>query len=780
MFKNLQSFFVLLFVFVGVQSTYGEDDMDLLGLSFEELRNIKVRTSSLSKISKSEVPASVTTITQEDIAVTPHRNLVDLINVYVPGAFAMNHGQGPKLGIRGVISSSNVKFLLLINGRNITEKVKNGIIGEIDQWNLQDIHKIEIIRGPGSVIYGSGAVGGVINIITKTSSTFQGTRVGYLGNSTYRGNGGFMEYGMKDGDFGLYAFMSLQKTRGQDDPDYYAADTKRDNNFVGQGATDTTGAQPYMADSLGDAQIKMHLDMSFGTDWRWWTRYTRSGQLYDVDAQKVYADGTGDDNKSTYQGFITTLTNHRDLNDTNTLFSTLSYDTHEFVNYNNNNLDFDEDDIINRKHGYSEHEVFLQSILNSEITDKFTLSLGGELSYEWVRAPWGEGSDDFLVNNGGNLISGENSNYIGNGKDGTVDPNDSDTYFVGNGWEHTTYSFLSEASYEFDPMFKASVSLRADKHELSDWAYSPRLALISTIDAQNTLKFITQRSIRNENTPSMVIADQSGGTTKTEEVDSFELIYMRQHTQNLSFTINTFYNDIELMAFNGGTRTTDNIGNLQTAGFELEVKYETEEYTFGGSHSFTKQLDFTLDDDQKTGDNRNGISYADYLYSEDFITLDGEGNDLNNWANQATKFYVNYRPNKNWILHANAVIYWGMPGAQDELDSYKAAYDNVDVDALSAGDKADFLDDKAAALAEIDELEDNDAFEMDFRLNASVTYKFKAKESDMALTLYMQNLLGMSGNKNYHYNTGSKKNYPNRASYTEEPFAVGLMFTVKF
>ena len=70
-----------------------------------------------------KTPACVTTITAEDIARTPARNILDLMEIYVPGMLYMNHSDGPEPGIRGIIADRPYKFLVNVNGMNVNIQI---------------------------------------------------------------------------------------------------------------------------------------------------------------------------------------------------------------------------------------------------------------------------------------------------------------------------------------------------------------------------------------------------------------------------------------------------------------------------------------------------------------------------------------------------------------------------------------------------------------------------------------------------------------------------------
>jgi len=755
-----------------------EEGDHLKNLSLVDILQLEVNVGSYLKLKPSEVPVSITTIYQEDIAITPARNIIDLINIYVPGAYSMTHGQGPKLGIRGIISDSNVKYILLVNGRNITERVKNGISGEIDQWNLNDIEKIEIIRGPGSVTYGPGAVAGVISITIKSSSSFEGSRAGILVNNTYSGSGGFIENATRIGETDIYTFFSIHQTKGHDNAYYYQADPDVQTNYKGRDPSDLYGPEPYLADALEAPQIKFHVDITVDHKWRWWTRYTRSGQTTETGIRKEYADGIGNDQQLTYQGFTSALSYKTNLDTFNEISTTLSFDSKESRHYKRNSKQYQEDSYRNRKHGYSENEFLLQTIINTSISDNLHSVLGLELSYEWTRPPWGESKERLLISDGNVIISGLDSDYIGNGKNGTINPTDGNTFFAGEGWNALMFSLLTEAEYQLLPQTKLIASFRVDKHEFADWYYSPRLSINYAIDDNATIKLTGQQSVRMMKTTNLFISDKTNSDIDPEILQSVEIIYTHLYGNNFIFNASSFYNNIETIAWDGSK--SSNVGNSNTAGFELEIKYQSRQFIFGASHSLTKLLNFNMNKTLEDGNNRNGISYSDYLYNVNFITLTDEGNDLNNSPNQSTKIYTTYSINNNWSLHSNLRIYWGMPGAKDELNAYENAYAKVDESALSPADLIDFQQEKNDTLEEIDKLRKNDVYGIDTRLNASVRYRFETNKSDIEATLYFQNILNINDNKIYSYNTGSSKYYPNRARYTEEPFSVSLMLTTTF
>ena len=126
--KTIRLLIMLLLLTRGPTIAQGRDiqpepDLGLFGLPLEEVMALKISVpAALTKLASTEIPASITVITAEDIKFTPARNIYDLIEVYVPGAIWMNYEDGPQLGIRGNIANRNFKYLLRFNGRLMNNK----------------------------------------------------------------------------------------------------------------------------------------------------------------------------------------------------------------------------------------------------------------------------------------------------------------------------------------------------------------------------------------------------------------------------------------------------------------------------------------------------------------------------------------------------------------------------------------------------------------------------------------------------------------------------------
>ncbi|BDX05537.1 TonB-dependent receptor plug domain-containing protein [Planctobacterium marinum] len=149
---------------------------ELADFSFEELLNVNVATAGKFVQSREQSPAVISILSKEDIASYGAQNLLEVLqrlpSVQMMGSFFYPQNLAV---IRGTqLTHSNNEVLILINGRPLRDSFTGGQNFAIfSAFPVSSIQQIEMIRGPGSVLYGSNAFLGVINIITHTDSVQQ-------------------------------------------------------------------------------------------------------------------------------------------------------------------------------------------------------------------------------------------------------------------------------------------------------------------------------------------------------------------------------------------------------------------------------------------------------------------------------------------------------------------------------------------------------------------------------------------------------------------------------
>jgi iron complex outermembrane receptor protein len=176
---------------------------DLTKATLEELANIQVTSVSKKEQELSKTGAAVFVITQEDIRRSGMMNIPDLLRM-VPGVdVARVDSNTWAISIRGFNDRYSNKVLVLIDGRSVYSENFSGVFWDQLNVPLEDIERIEVIRGPGGTVWGANAMNGVINIITKSSKDTQG---GLLTAQTGSAEnlGGLLQYGGKIGSTGTY------------------------------------------------------------------------------------------------------------------------------------------------------------------------------------------------------------------------------------------------------------------------------------------------------------------------------------------------------------------------------------------------------------------------------------------------------------------------------------------------------------------------------------------------------------------------------------------------
>ena len=150
---------------------------DLTTRSLEDLMNIEVTSVSKKEQKLSRVAAAVFVITQEDIVRSGATNIPDLLRM-VPGLDVGEiNGSTWAISARGFNGQFSNKLLVMIDGRIVYTPNFAGVYWDTLDLPLEDIDRIEVIRGPGGTIWGANAVNGVISIFTKKASETKGAMV---------------------------------------------------------------------------------------------------------------------------------------------------------------------------------------------------------------------------------------------------------------------------------------------------------------------------------------------------------------------------------------------------------------------------------------------------------------------------------------------------------------------------------------------------------------------------------------------------------------------------
>lgn len=149
--------------------------ISLKKLSLEELMNIEVYSASRHLEPTQTSPSAIFVLTNEDIRRSHATSIPQALRL-VPGVqVARVDGNKWAVSMRGFNSREANKLLVLVDGRSIYDPLFSGMLWESQDFMLEDIDRIEVIRGPGGTLWGANAFNGIINVVTKKAGDTQGT-----------------------------------------------------------------------------------------------------------------------------------------------------------------------------------------------------------------------------------------------------------------------------------------------------------------------------------------------------------------------------------------------------------------------------------------------------------------------------------------------------------------------------------------------------------------------------------------------------------------------------
>ncbi len=184
----------------------------LKNMSLEELSNIEVTTPSKQPVRAFQSPVAIYVITQEDIRRFGATSIPEALRLAPGLEVARIDGNKWSVGIRGFGTRFSRGVLVLIDGRTVYSTLLAGTYWEVQDTMMDDIDRIEVIRGPGGTIWGPNAVNGVINVITKSSKDTQGILASAGGGNEDQGFANFRYGGSKGNDL-TYRFYAKGFTR---------------------------------------------------------------------------------------------------------------------------------------------------------------------------------------------------------------------------------------------------------------------------------------------------------------------------------------------------------------------------------------------------------------------------------------------------------------------------------------------------------------------------------------------------------------------------------------
>ncbi|TXT37272.1 MAG: iron complex outermembrane recepter protein [Comamonadaceae bacterium] len=205
-----------------------------------------------------KAPAAATVITAADIVAMGATTLSEVLET-VPGMHisrnALQNNYTPTYGIRGILTDSSPHVLMMINGIPMTNAFLGNPNEQRGELPVENISRIEVIRGPGSAVYGADAFAGTVNIVTKTAEEVNGSLLGVrLGSFNSRDT--WFQHGSQQGELEVAGYLKIGRTDGQRGIIRADAQSKIDALGLAPAASLAPGALRLGKDTV-DAQIDL-------------------------------------------------------------------------------------------------------------------------------------------------------------------------------------------------------------------------------------------------------------------------------------------------------------------------------------------------------------------------------------------------------------------------------------------------------------------------------------------------------------------------------------------
>ncbi len=501
-------------------------------------QNVSVASNVLKEANKQ--PVSVTVIRSEQIRLSGARTLNDLLMIYVPGYFKVEDQDDTIAGFRGLAPDSNSKVLLLLNGFNMNTEWQFGPPDSIiNSMNLDYIERIEVIRGPGSVTLGQGALLGVINIITKNPTTNQNTEIlAGMGKDQYRNFS--LQSGAKGQlveDLKTYFYLSRMSYNGQKlrsegwtkEREYEGAEVRGFEQITDPREKETlktfswNGGDFYsnIASSSGNRLERNRNQTIVGNiEYKNFNLQTFIGDQR-RDLYNFYRDRNEVD--SQIRNLAGTYTHH--FSESLRLTTKTFYTQDDFGFFSHGGV---------RLAGTRENRYGGSSILNWNISSKNTLAIGLEYrKYDLGRND--NSGNNFIVNRA------EAESFFPKEQNGTISPTSS---FQVNETNRFVFprsipvgSIFVEDVHKINERWDLFGAFRYDKHPFWGSNISPRLGAIYTHSRESNFRFSYQEGFRGAVGVSYTGGYQKDGLLRSENFGSVEQAQIPNIDSNRNPTI---------------------------------------------------------------------------------------------------------------------------------------------------------------------------------------------------------------------------------------------------
>jgi len=642
-------------------SSYTYADEEDLMLLYGDDEIVSIATGTYQPITKAPSTASI--ITADDIKAMGAITL-DQVLESVPGLHVIPSTLdrlNPVYTIRGIYTGQNPQVLFMLNGTRITPSLFSGGLADNSRMNVEDISRIEVIRGPGSAVYGADAYAGVINIVTKSATELNGVNAGVRGGSFNLKNTWAQYGGALNADWDM-AFSIEYASQDADESRVVSGDFQ--SAFDSAFGTTASLAPSYLDQRYENITYSLHINnerWNIGVDgWNIQDRGQGAGAVQAL-------DHSGNDDFDQY--ILSAGYRNKDIADNWELGVDVSYQASDLrADFNifpaNAVLPIGSDGNVNT----------LSPIGVVAFPDGMIGEPGGTSTISQIDVTGlydGFESQAVRINVGGRKEVGtpnENKNYgpgvidvqgVINGTVTSIDGTLTDvtgTPYIFSPDESRTVSYVSlQDVWSFYPDWTLTAGVRYDNYSDFGGTTNPRVALVWNTSQHLTTKILYGRAFRapsfgelySQNNP-VVIGNPD---LKPETIDSIELDFAYEPVNDLRTGLSIYkYHTKDMIDFvpNGdGTNTAQNINSLDGSGFELEADWQiNEKWDIISNYAYQRTLNKSTDVQQP-------------LVPQRQFYLDARWEFVRDWRLSSQL---------NWISDRDRVNFY--TGARENVDGY--------------------------------------------------------------------------------------------------------------
>lgn len=589
--KNQKVVFIVVLLWAMVFSTilcFGQTE-DYWDMSLEDLLDMDISAASMTSEKMSDAPGVVYVFTRTDIERTGAKTLVDILNL-VPG-FDVVRSSGitthENIQVRGKASIYSESVLILVDGVRQTDLHYGSSVVIPRFYNLHNVERIEIIRGPGSALYGAGAFSGVVSIITRSAKT----------NDKFVANAEFGDFDTSSGS--LYKGYKTDTWGISAALQYSDEDGEKYKNLL----TKFNRIYERTEDPVEDYEfnLKAHYDNDNFNSEIGLKMLSRESTDFIPDGwrdQTPPADGT--DSK------------------VNTLYGDFSM---PFLEKGEAHLHLNAIDI----EGKNYYQLFRPEELppGHEHAESGRGGLAGpyyqsKLYTAELQVSW-DFTNHFLIGGISKSVHKSKHHWGWSNMDlsqlfppGLFDPKPEYTKFnISSDEDRDIFSLYLQDTFNLTDKIKTTVGARYDDYDDVGDTFNPRLAVVYTPQEDTSIKFLAASAFRapsyaelyHHNNPSSI----GNPDLDPEKIKTFELFAQKTFEKKLQVSAGVFHSRIKdvitTVTQPGSIAEFVNFGKQEMTGFELETKFIYDHRNY-----FTLNYTYTKTKDKETRERLPNIS----------------------------------------------------------------------------------------------------------------------------------------------------------------------------